>query len=262
MQCNQEPSITIPAEELRHRNLQLQKQVAELTQRLEAAAKDLENLSYCVSHDLRAPLRAIDNFSSILHEEYGDKLDAEGRRLIAVVRKNAGRMGTLIKDILAFAHAGDRELIPADIDLQALARDVLEELAPSFAGRQVNVQIHPLPHVTADTALLRKVLLNLLGNAIKFTRPRAQALIEIDARLSGHEVVCSVKDNGVGFEPEYGHKLFGIFQRLHDSEEFEGTGIGLGIVKRSIDKHGGRVWAEGSPGAGATFYFTLPTANT
>ena len=262
MQCDQEPLTTNPTEALRRRNLELEKRVAELTQRLEAAAKDLENLSYSVSHDLRAPLRAIDNFSSILHEEYADKLDGEGRRLIAVVRKNAARMGTLIKDILAFADAGGRELILADIDLEALARDVLEELTPTFAGRQVHVQIHAMPHVTADTAVIRKVLLHLLVNAIKFTRPRAQAEIDIDAHVAGNEVICSVKDNGVGFEPEYGHKLFGIFQRLHDSEQFEGTGIGLGIVKRSIDKHGGRVWAEGSPGAGATFYFSLPTANT
>jgi light-regulated signal transduction histidine kinase (bacteriophytochrome) len=261
VQCDQEPVTANATDELRRRNLQLEKRVAELTQQLEAAAKDLENFSYSVSHDLRAPLRAIDNFSSILDEEYGHKLDEEGRRLIAVVRRNAAKMGTLIKGILAFSHAGDRDLILADIDLEALVRDVVDELTPTFAGRQVNIRIGALPHIAADTALMRKVLLNLLANAIKFTRPREQARIEIDAHLAGTELVCSVKDNGVGFEPEYGHRLFGIFQRLHDSEEFEGTGIGLGIVKRSIDKHGGRVWAEGSPGAGATFYFSLPTGN-
>jgi light-regulated signal transduction histidine kinase (bacteriophytochrome) len=256
-----------PEIDLRRLNVQLEKRVAELTQQLEAAVKDLESFSYSVSHDLRAPLRAIDNFSSILHKEYGHKLDAEGRRLIAVVRKNAGRMGMLIKDILAFAHAGDRALILADIDLEALSRDVLEELAPSFAGRRVDVQMHggasaALPHIQADTAAIRKVLLNLLANAIKFTRPRELAQIEIRATLAGNEIICSVRDNGVGFEPEYGHRLFSIFQRLHDAEEFEGTGVGLGIVKRIIDKHGGRVWAEGSPGVGATFYFSLPGANT
>jgi light-regulated signal transduction histidine kinase (bacteriophytochrome) len=248
--------------DIRRLNVQLEKRVAELTQQLEASGKDLESFSYSVSHDLRAPLRAIDNFSSILLKEYGDKLDAEGRRLIAVVRKNAARMGTLIKDILAFAHAGDRDLILADIDLEALARDVLEELAPSFAGRQVSVQMHELPHIRADTAAIRKVLLHLLANAIKFTRPRELAQIEIRATVTGNESICSVKDNGVGFEPEYGHRLFGIFQRLHDAEEFEGTGVSLGIVKRIIDKHGGRVWAEGSPGVGATFYFCVPAANT
>jgi light-regulated signal transduction histidine kinase (bacteriophytochrome) len=248
--------------DIRRLNVQLERRVAELTQQLEAAGKDLESFSYSVSHDLRAPLRAIDNFSSILHREYGDRLDAEGRRLIAVIRKNAARMGTLIKDVLAFAHAGDRELILADIDLEALSRDVLEELTPFFAGRQIDVQMHGLPHIRADTAALRKVLLNLLANAIKFTRPRERAQSEIRAIVAGNESICSVKDNGVGFEPEYGHRLFGIFQRLHDVEEFEGTGVGLGIVKRIIDKHGGRVWAEGSPGVGATFYFSLPARTT
>jgi light-regulated signal transduction histidine kinase (bacteriophytochrome) len=253
--------------DVRKVNAQLHKRVAELTQQLDAAVRDLESFSYSVSHDLRAPLRAIDNFSSILQKEYADKLDAEGRRLITVVRRNALRMGTLIKDILAFAHAGDRQLILADVDLEALVRDVLEELAPSFAGRRVDVQMNGgasagLPHIRADTAAIRKVLLNLLANAIKFTRPREVAQIEICATVAGNESICSVKDNGVGFEPEYGHRLFSVFQRLHDAEEFEGTGVGLGIVRRIIDKHGGRVWAEGSPGVGATFYFSLPGANT
>jgi light-regulated signal transduction histidine kinase (bacteriophytochrome) len=248
--------------DVRRVNAQLQRRVAELTQQLAAAAQDLESFSYSVSHDLRAPLRAIDNFSSILHKEYADQLDAEGRRLIAVVRKNAARMGTLIKAILAFAHAGERDLILADIDLEALSRDVLEELTPSFAGRQVSVQMHDLPHIRADTTAIRKVLLNLLANAIKFTRPRELAQIEIRVTVAGNESICSVKDNGVGFEAQYAHRLFGIFQRLHDVEEFEGTGVGLGIVKRIIDKHGGRVWAEGSPGVGATFYFSLPAADT
>ena len=261
MQCDQVQMTANATEDLRGRNLQLEKRVAELTRQLQAMAKDLENFSYSVSHDLRAPLRAIDNFSSILDEQYADKLDAEGHRLIAIVRRNAARMGTLIKGILAFAHAGDRDLIFADIALEALVRDVLDELAPTFAGRQVDIQIGMLPHITADTAVIRKVLLHLLTNAIKFTRPRVPAQIQIDARLGGNEIICSVQDNGVGFEPEYGHKLFGLFQRLHDSAEFEGTGIGLGIVKRCIDKHGGRVWAEGSPGMGATFYFSLPTGD-
>ena len=256
-------SAQIRAEdEIRRLNVKLEKRVAERTQQLEAAIEDLESFSYSVSHDLRAPVRAVDNFSSILQKEYGDKLDQEGQRLIGIVRKNAARMGTLINGLLAFARAGHRDLVLAQIDLEALARDVLDELAPSFAGRQVNVQIAALPSIHADSAVIRQVLLNLLANAIKFTRPREVAQLEIRARVTGHEVTCSVKDNGVGFEPEYGHKLFGIFQRLHDADEFEGTGIGLGIVKRIIDKHGGRVWAEGSPGVGATFYFSLPHTDT
>jgi len=241
---------------------QLEKRVADLSRQLAAAVQDLESFSHAVSHDLRAPLRAIDNFSSILNEEYADELDPEARRLIGIVRKNAARMGTLIRDILAFAHAGGRELILADSDLEALLRDVMDELKPSYAGRQVAVQLQALPHIRADTADIRKVWLNLLANAIKFTRPRELAQIEVHACVAGDEVICSVRDNGVGFEPEYTHKLFGIFQRLHDAEEFEGTGVGLGIVKRIIDKHGGRVWAEGEPGVGAAFFFSIPAANT
>jgi PAS domain S-box-containing protein len=247
-------------EEIRRLNVKLEKRVAERTRQLEAAVKDLESFSYSVSHDLRAPLRAIDNFSSILQQEYADKLDLEGQRLFGIVRKNTARMGALINDILAFARAGHRDLVLTKIDLEVLARDVLDELAPACAGRQLHVQMTAMPAIYADSSIIRQVLLNLLANAIKFTRPREVAQIEIRARLAGHEVICSVKDNGVGFEPEYVHKLFGIFQRLHDADEFEGTGIGLGIVKRIIDKHGGRVWAEGSPGVGATFYFSLPSS--
>jgi signal transduction histidine kinase len=167
-------------------------------------------------------------------------------------------MGRLIEGMLAFASAGRRDLLLSDVNLDALARDVLEDLAPSFAGRHVDVQLESLSHVRADAAVIRQVFVNLLANAIKFTRPRAVARIEIRARTLPGETICSVKDNGVGFEPEYSHKLFGIFQRLHDADAFEGSGVGLGIVKRIIDRHGGRVWAESAPGVGATFYFTLP----
>ena len=244
--------------EIRRLNVKLEKRVAERTQQLETAVRDLESFSYSVSHDLRAPLRAIDNFSSILQEEHANRLDEEGLRLLRVVRKNAVRMGNLIDDILAFARAGRRELVLADIDLEALTRDVLEDLIPAATGRQIDVRTVSLPRVRADAAALRQVMVNLLSNAIKFTRPRQVAQIEICGGVAGNEFTCSVRDNGVGFDPTYAAKLFGIFQRLHDPEDFEGAGIGLGIVKRIIDKHGGRVWAEGQPEGGATFHFSLP----
>jgi PAS domain S-box-containing protein len=246
--------------EIRSLNAKLERSVVERTHRLEVAEGDLESFSYSVSHDLRAPLRAIDSFSRILEEEHAERLDDEGHRLIRIIRRNAGRMGQLIDDILAFARAGHRELVLADVDLAAMVRDVAQELLPATEGRQVNLTTASLPHVRADNAALRQVLLNLLSNAIKFTRRRSVASIEVRGIDSEREFTCVIRDNGVGFEPQYAHKLFGIFQRLHDAEEFEGTGMGLGIVKRLIDKHGGRVWAEGSPGAGAAFYFSLPRA--
>jgi len=225
---------------------------------LAASHKDLESFSYSVSHDLRAPLRAIDGFSRILLEDYAGKLDDEGRRLLTVVRDNTQKMGQLIDDILAFSRAGRAATSASEIDMDELAAEVFDELKPSATGRTVNVQIHPLPPACVDRAMMRQVLSNLLSNAVKFTRTRGIANIEVSGQAEGVENIYLVRDNGVGFDPQYAHKLFGVFQRLHSAEEFEGTGIGLAIVKRIIDKHGGRVWAETKPGEGALFYFSVP----
>ena len=246
--------------ELRRTNRELERRVIERTGQLEAANKDLEGFSYSVSHDLRAPLRAIDGFSNILLEDYADKIDAEGRRLLVVVRNNTEKMARLIDDILAFSRVGRRDLTLAENDMEALVRAVFAELMPE--GRTVNLRLAPLPSACADPAMIRQVWVNLLSNAVKFTRPREVAEIEVSGQGGNNEgvdeLVYRVKDNGVGFDPRYLDKLFGVFQRLHGAEEFDGTGIGLAIVKRIIDKHGGRVWAESQPGAGASFHFALP----
>jgi signal transduction histidine kinase len=232
----------------------LEKHAAQLA----ASHKDLEGFSYSVSHDLRAPLRAIDGFSRILLEDYASKLDDEGRRLLTVVRDNTQKMGQLISDILAFSRAGRAEINVSEIDMDELAAEIFDELKPAAAGHTVNFRIHSLPPARADRAMMRQVLANLLSNAIKFTRTRGVANIEVSGHAAGEENIYLVKDDGVGFDPRYTHKLFGVFQRLHSTEEFEGTGIGLAIVKRIVDKHGGRVWAQPMPGEGAAFYFSVP----
>lgn len=235
----------------------LEELVAERTAQLEATNKELEAFSYSVSHDLRTPLRAIDGFSLILLEDYADKLDEEGKRLLSVVRDNTARMGQLIDDILKFSRAGRLELNFSGIDMEELARSAYEELRP--AGNELTVEIEPLPASTGDRAMMRQVFVNLLSNAIKFTRAKPDARIKVGSMTGEHEVIYYVRDNGAGFDMQYVAKLFGVFQRLHGVTEFEGTGIGLAIVKRIVTRHGGRVWAEGRVGEGATVYFALPT---
>ena len=229
-----------------------------LESRIHERTKELESFSYSVSHDLRTPLRAIDGFSKMLMEDYEDKLDDEGKRMLRVVRTNTDRMGQLIDDILQFSRMGRQDLSLAPVDMERLVRAVFNELQPLVAGRDVRLQVRPLPAVLADAALLRQVLINLLSNAIKFTQPRAQAIIDVTGLVEGAQAAFCVQDNGVGFDMQYVDKLFGVFERLHSTDEFEGTGIGLAIVRQIVVRHGGKVWAEGKLDHGATFHFTLP----
>jgi PAS domain S-box-containing protein len=241
-------------------NAELERHVAQRTGELETAIYDLENFNYSASHDLRIPLRAVDGFSWLLLHEHAHQLDKEGKRLLDVVRANTRRMAQIIDDMQSFSRAGRMVMAPGDIDMDELVREVMEELKPASAGREIRLEVRYLAHVYADRALLRWVMLNLLSNAIKFTRTRKQAVIEVGAQAAEGETVFYVKDNGVGFDMQYADKLFGVFQRLHGVEEFEGAGIGLAIVKRIVSRLGGRVWAEGKVDEGATFYFSIPPA--
>ena len=243
-------------------NRNLEQRVTERTLQLEAANKELEAFSYSVSHDLRTPLRAIDGFSRILLDDYTGKLDDEGKRLLQVVRDNTSRMGQLIDDILKFSRASRVEITTSEIDMNGLASEVVEELKPSVAGYKLQVEIEPIPSSIGDRAMMRQVFVNLLSNAIKFSSSREPAIIKVGGSIEGDEAIYYVRDNGIGFDMQYADKLFGVFQRLHSARDYEGTGIGLSIVKRIITRHGGRVWAEGKLNEGATIFFTLPTRRT
>ena len=252
-------------EEVRTLNAELEQRVRERTAQLEAANKELEAFSYSVSHDLRAPLRHVQGYVDMLAREAEGQLSEKGRRYMKTIADASREMGKLIDDLLAFSRMGRAEMSEASVDLDTLVQDTLRDLEATTRERNIVWKIPPLPAVQADPAMLKLALANLLGNAVKFTRPRDPAEIEIgSAGTEDGRVILFVRDNGVGFDPQYAHKLFGVFQRLHRADEFEGTGIGLANVRRIIARHGGRTWAEGKLNEGATFYFTLkpsPSAN-
>jgi len=242
----------------RRLRIKLEKRVRERTEQLQATNEELESFSYSVSHDLRSPLRAVEGFSLILEEDYGDRLDDEGKRVLSIVRVNAKKMNELIEELLTFSRLGRQSLQPAKIDMQQLVNSVYQETGSQRDTSQISFNIGELPDARGDYALLKQVWSNLLSNAVKYSSQNREPRINVNGHIEGGEIVYSVKDNGAGFDMEYYDKLFVVFQRLHKPEDFPGTGVGLAIVHRIITRHGGRVWAEGKVGEGATFYFTLP----
>lgn len=241
-------------------NRELEQRVVERTAQLEAANKELEAFSYSVSHDLRAPLRHIDGFAGLLLRADGHLVSERGRGYLSHISESAKQMGVLIDDLLVFSQMGRSEMNHVPVDLHQLASETIQDLKAQNPSRNITWQLDPLPTVRGDRPMLRQVFVNLFSNAVKYSGPRDPAIITIkaDTDPQSRELVVSVRDNGVGFEMAYAHKLFGVFQRLHRAEEFEGTGIGLANIRRIIGRHGGRTWAEGEPGVGAVFYFSLP----
>lgn len=244
--------------EIRQLNAELEQRIAERTAQLEVANRELEAFAYSVSHDLRAPLRAIDGYTRILVEDYEAALDAEGRRVCAVIRNETRRMSQLIDDLLTFSRLSRARIQVAPIDMTRLVASVFDDLALNANRERIDFRVAPLPKTVGDPALIRQVWLNLLSNALKFSSKKERAIIEVAGKQADDRTIYWVRDNGAGFDTQYIEKLFSVFQRLHSEREFEGTGVGLAIVQRIIQRHGGHVWAESELDQGATFYFTLP----
>jgi len=211
-----------------------------------------------VSHDLRAPLRGIHGYTRILYEDFGNELSDEAKRVMNKIMDNAKKMGQLIDDLLAFSRLGRKELMKMNLSMNEIVSGIYEELKKNEDHRDITFNINNLPLSFADNITMKQVWINLLSNALKYSKRKEKTIIEIGSQIKGDEIIYYIKDNGAGFDMRYADKLFGVFQRLHSDEEFEGTGVGLAIVQRIISKHGGRIWAEGKVNEGATFYFSLP----
>jgi signal transduction histidine kinase len=250
-------TAALQSETIRQLNADLEQRVIERTTQLEAANRELEAFSYSVSHDLRTPLRAIDGFSQVVLKQFGPQLPEDGRRYLQTIRAGAQKMGALIDDLLAFARLNRQELTKRSFDTGKLVRNALEELGSPWPERKVEVRLGELPASSGDPALLKQVWLNLLSNALKYTRKRESAVLEIGCIKTHGVDEFFVRDNGSGFDMRYADKLFGVFQRYHRAEDYEGTGVGLAIVQRIIHRHGGRIWADAAVDKGATFCFTL-----
>jgi light-regulated signal transduction histidine kinase (bacteriophytochrome) len=238
---------------------QLRALTGRLEERVQERTAELESFAYSVSHDLRVPLRAIDGYTQLLKENHARQLDREGRRLLNVVRENTQKMGTLIDDLLTLSRLGRCDMERKSLDMDSLVREAYEDLCrTSPHAERVSLDVHGLPDAVGDPSMMRQAVTSLLSNAVKFTRTEASPCIEVHGTKTDGEVVFSVRDNGVGFNMDYADKLFGVFERLHDEDEFEGTGVGLAIVDRVLRRHDGQVWAESVEGEGTTVYFSLP----
>jgi light-regulated signal transduction histidine kinase (bacteriophytochrome) len=244
-------------EEIERLNTELEQRVQQRTGQLQAVNQELEAFTYSVSHDLRAPLRGMSGFARVLEEDYGDRLDEDGRRYLEIIKSNAAQMGQLIDDLLSLSRLGRQPLRATTLSMESLVQEAFRQAAADAPDSPIELSVEPLPNCRGDANLVRQVLINLLSNAVKFSRNAAAPRVEVGSKRENGEVAYFVRDNGAGFDMRYAGKLFGVFQRLHGPDEFAGTGVGLAIVKRIIDRHGGRVWAEGEVGKGATFYFTL-----